>query len=300
METKICVSCKEEKSTASFSKNRNEKDGLKRYCKQCASEQNKRYRERHREKKNKANKEWYWNSKKKREQRTKKALEEGSKVCSYCGENKLMTEYYERGNGGFYGECKECHNLKMKEYVSENRELVLERKRQYYIRTREQHLEYFRQYNRENSERNVERAKRWAGNNPERAKELAVRSHHLRTAKMKGLKHDFTRKEWKDCKDYFRNDKGLIECAYCSKEMKKATKDHFVPVHKGGDYTVGNILPVCLNCNSRKSATDFEDWYPNTEFFSRNNVERIYSYFEHVGSKHANTVPSLDGNTRKV
>lgn len=35
--------------------------------------------------------------------------------------------------------------------------------------------------------------------------------------------------------DYFRNDKGLIECAYCSKEMKKATKDHFVPVHKGGD-----------------------------------------------------------------
>lgn len=56
---KRCISCKEEKGFEHFSKNRNSKDGYKNYCKKCASKYNKRYREKHKEKVNAKNREWY-------------------------------------------------------------------------------------------------------------------------------------------------------------------------------------------------------------------------------------------------
>jgi len=41
---KTCTKCKQEKSRATFSKNKRRKDGLHNWCKQCVSEQGKVYR----------------------------------------------------------------------------------------------------------------------------------------------------------------------------------------------------------------------------------------------------------------
>src|SRR5699024_9733440 len=106
--------------------------------------------------------EW---SKKSKEKRTKAELAKGYKVCNGCNINKKITDYYQRGNGGFYGECKDCHNNKVKIYVENNREVVLTRKRKYHLKNRERQLSYFRKYNLKNSSRNVERAKRWREEN---------------------------------------------------------------------------------------------------------------------------------------
>lgn len=40
-------------------------------------------------------------------------------------------------------------------------------------------------------------------------------------------------------------------CAYCN-ERRPLTKDHVIPVSRGGRHAIGNILPACQSCNSSK------------------------------------------------
>jgi len=48
-------------------------------------------------------------------------------------------------------------------------------------------------------------------------------------------------------------------CFYCKKKLK-LTKDHVVPVTRGGLHTPGNILPACQPCNSSKSDRFIMEW----------------------------------------
>lgn len=40
-------------------------------------------------------------------------------------------------------------------------------------------------------------------------------------------------------------------CAYCG-QRRALTKDHVIPVSRGGRHAIGNILPACQSCNSSK------------------------------------------------
>lgn len=57
------------------------------------------------------------------------------------------------------------------------------------------------------------------------------------------------------------------------------TQDHFLPLSKGGEYTVNNIIPACKNCNCSKQDKDFSEWYSKQEFYRK---ERELKILEHV------------------
>jgi 5-methylcytosine-specific restriction endonuclease McrA len=62
---------------------------------------------------------------------------------------------------------------------------------------------------------------------------------------------DFTQEQWLQlCAD--RN----YVCAECGQqfELTELTRDHIVPIWKGGKHTLSNIQPMCRSCNSRKQA----------------------------------------------
>jgi 5-methylcytosine-specific restriction endonuclease McrA len=42
-------------------------------------------------------------------------------------------------------------------------------------------------------------------------------------------------------------------CAYCG-EAKSLTRDHRIPISRGGTNDIDNIVPACALCNSRKRA----------------------------------------------
>lgn len=67
-----------------------------------------------------------------------------------------------------------------------------------------------------------------------------------RYAREKGAVGSHTLEEWEQLKDKFNN-----KCAICGRETK-LTKDHIMPLSKGGDNYISNIQPLCRNCNSKK------------------------------------------------
>lgn len=119
---KYCRKCKSFKPLKDFSKNKNNKDGLKEYCKSCVSIASKKYREKNREIINEKKRIAYYKSKQNAEERTQKELLLGYKTCTKC-KKELPLEYFRvRGNGGFYSTCRKCDNLRNKEYRIKNKE----------------------------------------------------------------------------------------------------------------------------------------------------------------------------------
>jgi hypothetical protein len=49
-------------------------------------------------------------------------------------------------------------------------------------------------------------------------------------------------------------------CAYCGKRPVKLHRDHVIPLVRGGRHAIGNILPACRSCNSRKCARFITEW----------------------------------------
>ncbi len=43
-------------------------------------------------------------------------------------------------------------------------------------------------------------------------------------------------------------------CLYCGRTDRPLTRDHVVSLKRGGPNDIGNIVPACRSCNSRKGA----------------------------------------------
>jgi CRISPR/Cas system-associated protein Cas10 (large subunit of type III CRISPR-Cas system) len=79
--------------------------------------------------------------------------------------------------------------------------------------------------------------------------------------------------DWKECMIHFRG-----TCAYCGEKQSrkvKLTKEHVVPVSKGGMTVKDNIIPGCTSCNCSKSNQDLEVWYPKQPFYSKERYDKI-------------------------
>jgi len=93
----------------------------------------------------------------------------------------------------------------------------------------------------------------WQGgleSNREHVNLRSCASVHRRMARIKGAKGSFTTKEWRDLKK-----KSDFRCQLCGKREPeiKLTRDHIIPLIKGGSNFIENIQPLCGICNSKKS-----------------------------------------------
>lgn len=105
---------------------------------------------------------------------------------------------------------------------------------------------------------NTEAHRRWKKKNPERMAHLRAR----RYAQERGAKGSHTLEEWERVKRKYDH-----KCAYCGKRAK-LTKDHIVPLSKGGDDYIANIQPLCRSCNSKKHNHIFD----NPELLEKNEL----------------------------
>jgi 5-methylcytosine-specific restriction endonuclease McrA len=155
-----------------------------------------------------------------------------TKKCTQCKQDKELTrEFWPlRSDKKFAPECRECRKA------------------------------YLREWRRKNPDYASRAAKQWRADNPEKrvAGKVAYRKANPgkmiemaqnRRARVRGAEGTFTEQEFKD---------KYIEyngcCAYCGRPIAydKVQRDHVVPLARGGNNFISNIVPACRPCNSMK------------------------------------------------
>ena len=107
-------------------------------------------------------------------------------------------------------------------------------------------IAYAREYYLKNKHKIYLYTHKWRESNRERTVQQVV----TRMARIRGAKGNYTFQEWNEIKKKFN-----FCCALCGKNESevKLTRDHIIPITKGGSNYISNIQPLCGPCNSRKS-----------------------------------------------
>jgi endogenous inhibitor of DNA gyrase (YacG/DUF329 family) len=103
-------------------------------------------------------------------------------------------------------------------------------------------------------ERNKAAARRHRRKNPEARTRLYLRGIKKR---MRGGKiFRFTDMDWQRVVNRFKHC-----CAYCGERVEGTLhKEHVIPLSRGGDHGVGNIVPACSACNHSKYGSTVSEW----------------------------------------
>tara|TARA_B100000519_G_C14221700_1_gene427901 strand:+ start:1168 stop:1557 length:390 start_codon:yes stop_codon:yes gene_type:complete len=64
-------------------------------------------------------------------------------------------------------------------------------------------------------------------------------------------------------------DKWRHRCAYCGIEHSDMTIDHVIPQCLGGTNELTNVICSCERCNHSKNHDNFETWYIQQPFYSK-------------------------------
>lgn len=101
---------------------------------------------------------------------------------------------------------------------------------------------YQRAWSKANPEKARKKAEKWRLANQDRRAHIQA----VRRARQTGNGGSHTMTEWLDKCALLGN-----VCFYCG-ESKPLTRDHKIPLSRGGTHDITNILPACKGCNSRK------------------------------------------------
>lgn len=209
------------------------------------------------------------------------AIENHTKVCKQCGEDKPLDQF--RPNKKWLRcECRNCERANVRKHHAKYRaERTPEQKKadaQYQSRYKKQQrqklTDWEREWRKQNKERANDRGKRYyEAHKAERSHYHAERyerkrEHILMQARMyrarkpskraeinarrsallaRSVVNDFTDQQWQELLETFNK-----HCAYCLEPSDDLTREHLIPITRGGNNTASNIVPACRSCNSRK------------------------------------------------
>ena len=189
-------------------------------------------------------------------------MEMKSKLCTVCGEEKPLSEYYKdsRGKDGLYAKCKGCHCKATKAVVLRDRDKERARQRDWYGRNKIHARETKYKWRTENPEAYqtiIERHKdkpetriKRAAYHKKRQQEFPEKSrkkNKLRTKRKNENGGKFGAKEMATLLEIYGN-----KCLCCC-EIGNIEADHVIPLSKGGSNDISNRQPLCPKCNLRKS-----------------------------------------------
>ena len=157
---------------------------------------------------------------------------------------KNRKEYMEQ----YYQNHKEEIDEYQKQYCQDHKKERNEYSKQWRKDNHEYALEYRKQWKKEHPDNVLEYQKKWA--KTEKGKATSQRGQNKRRTILKEIINTLTAEEWLDILE-----KHNYRCAYCGIEFdceNLPTRDHIIPISKGGNNTKDNIVPACKSCNAKK------------------------------------------------
>ena len=132
-------------------------------------------------------------------------------------------------------------------YIKKHPEYKKAKDARYYKKHIDEIREKQRKYSSLHSIEATERIKKWRKENRDKANTINA-NRRARIAKSEGF---HTTGEWELLKKQFG-----FRCVICKKSEPeiKLTRDHIIPISRGGSNWIENIQPLCAKCNSIKSA----------------------------------------------
>ena len=212
-----------------------------------------------------------------------------TKVCKKCGDiltiDKFGIDKSKKDNISIY--CKECNRKNYEKKIPKSKEEMIERRKQYNKQYSKQNVEQMKLWVKKYAEKNkiliAERKRKyyednleilksqnkiWRGDNRDKCNIIGI----SRRTKKRNLLSNLTSEQWINIRSYFNE-----ECSYCGKKLPLA-QEHFIPLTKGGEFTLNNIIPSCKSCNSSKTTKDFFEWYPTYKFYSKKREKNILKF----------------------
>ena len=108
---------------------------------------------------------------------------------------------------------------------------------------------YDAEYNKKNSEKKKQVAKEWVKNNPEKRKFIIFNYDSKRRAIKKTGDSFLIVKNWAENQNKI--------CYWCNINCDDNYHiDHYVPLAKGGEHKISNLVISCQKCNLTKNAKD--------------------------------------------
>lgn len=113
----------------------------------------------------------------------------------------------------------------------------------------EEILTYNRKWQKENPEKRRIHEKNTRRKNPKLYRRIGAMTTGRRRARMAGAVGLHTQAQW-----FARIAFHGWKCFYCAQSLsiEKITKDHAIPIARGGTDYASNLLPACARCNSSK------------------------------------------------
>lgn len=201
------------------------------------------------------------------------------KACRWCGDTKPVSLFPARGarckkcvadyNRAYYkanresirttqGEYRkgyyEANKGRLREqyrlYREANRDDILAKKRAFYVANRATLLAQSRKYNAARGDLHRDNVRKWRAANPGKPGEYN-RAYRARKLNAQGAHTD---EDWNRMLRIWN-----WSCAYCG-NAGEMTRDHVIPLSRGGSDFIGNIVPACARCNSSKNARVVVEW----------------------------------------
>jgi len=159
-------------------------------------------------------------------------------------EREKHAEQYKEYKRAHYLNNKERYNQKSREWYEANREKVAEYGRAYYAANKDAVKARFRSWLLRNAEHRREQKREYF----QRNHEAMMAAVHRRRARLAAAPGSYTAAEWNDLCDRYGNK--CLRCG-CAGPL---TKDHIVPLSRGGSNDISNLQPLCSTCNKSKGA----------------------------------------------
>ena len=265
MKEKGCPKCEVIKSIDNFSKCKSSRDGLKNYCKSCASIAKKKYDKenqdkikKYREDNNEKYKEYFDNY----YQENKEKLKEKSKE-NYFNNKEEKLEYikeYNRLN-------KEKIKQRRKKYRENNKDIVKEKENKHYIKNKEKKIEYQYQYKKENTDK----VKEWQANYRKNNKDKIYKS------KLKWIENNTHIVSWRNVLkntlkrlNTKKESKTIELLGYSATELKAHIENLFTPEMSWENYGEWHIDHI-------KAVSTFDKNVPVHIVCSLDNLQPLWS-----------------------